>query len=187
MRIFLRRDITLRRCSTLTHASRKPSGHAGLQQHAMLRACASRTRTRFSRAFGIVVRTDVRAARCVSKKTMRRCDNAREFFTLNSSIRMQSMRSTHAYRCVERVDDAADMHLEHRRCAPREVDAIAMANSMRSATANRVPRIRRARWLRYGSTHRCVRERESHRRMRSWCRRMRDRRLGVTTPNCRHA
>lgn len=142
MRIFLRRDITLRRCSTLTHAPRKPSGHAGLQQRAMLRACASRTHARASRAFNIVVRADARAARCVPKKTMRRCDSAREFFALNTSIRTQSMRSTHAHRHVERVDDAADSHLELRRCAPREVDAIAMVNRVHASAANRVPRVR---------------------------------------------
>ncbi|MEF9481821.1 hypothetical protein OWR21_07350 [Ralstonia sp. 1B3] len=129
--------------------SRKPSVHAGLQQHAMLCACASSTRARASRAFDTVVRDDVRAARCASKKTMRRCDNAREFFALDTSIRTQSKRSTRVYRRVERVDDDADLHLERRRRALREVDAIAATNSVHAHAANRVPRIRCARWLRW--------------------------------------
>ncbi|WP_157042478.1 hypothetical protein [Ralstonia sp. CP] len=86
----------------------------------------------------------------MSKKPMRRCDNAREFFALDTSIRMQSKRSTRAYRRVERVDNAADTHLDHRRCALREVDAIAMVTSVHAGAANRVPRIRWARWRRYG-------------------------------------
>ena len=118
-------------------------------------------------------RMHVRRARSASScaSTCARRDACRKKRCVDATTRANFSHATCRYarnRCGRRVRigvlnvsiDAADLQVEHLRCAPREVAAIAMANSACRYRKSRAAHPMRE-VLTIGSTHRCVRALES--------------------------